>query len=83
MLWYHGKQGTRSLPAPPNKKKEKKKLGVIFGKQMIITAQQSNVIMGSLLKNWFHKCLLNFVLHLGLCEEKNKLLQFLKSRSFL
>lgn len=39
----------------------KKDLGVIFKKQIIVTAQQIDVIIGSLFKNGFHKWFLNYV----------------------
>lgn len=48
----------------------KKDLGVVFKKQMSVTAQQIGVIMGSLFKNGFQKCLLNYVGHSSSGEEK-------------
>lgn len=42
---------------------KKKDLGVIFRKQMSLTAQQRDVIMRSLFKRGFHICGLNYVVY--------------------
>lgn len=42
---------------------QKKDLGVIFRKQMSLTAQQRDVIMRSLFKRGFHICGLNYVVY--------------------